>query len=243
MPDSVWRPVVFGGFVIAQAVMAAAQAIGDGRRIHSLHAYFLRPVRAGGIRYDLTRVREGRTLSAVRVDGSQEGKDVLTMTCSSGADADGYEYQAARTMDVREPDEGSLGRIGPWLVDLLGPTAPDADGARRSTHRMWFRSDGPLPEDAHTRAAFVAFASDITWTGGRPLHLDGDTRGMISVDHAIWFHRPLDPHRWTYYDVHSPINAAGRGLLHGAMYNESMQLCASVTQEMILQRYEDAEPR
>ena len=35
---------LFGGFVIAQAIVAATRNAPEGRRLHSMHAYFLRPV-------------------------------------------------------------------------------------------------------------------------------------------------------------------------------------------------------
>jgi acyl-CoA thioesterase-2 len=108
---------------------------------------------------------------------------------------------------------------------------------------MWFRTSAPLPDDEHLRTAFTAFATDITWSGGRPLHLDGDGRGLISLDHAVWFHRPMRVDEWCYYDVHSLINAAGRGVLRGEMYSADGRLCASVAQEMIVRRHENGAAR
>ncbi len=39
---------LFGGFVIAQAIAAATRDAPEGRRLHSVHAYFLRPVTTKG---------------------------------------------------------------------------------------------------------------------------------------------------------------------------------------------------
>jgi acyl-CoA thioesterase-2 len=244
MPPDVWGPVVFGGFVIAQAVVAATRQAPEDRLLHSLHAYFLRPV-AGGrpVSYRNVQLRNGKTMALRRLDAEQEGEHVLTMTCSFTADAEGYEYQATLPSDLPEPEGLPTRGIGPWVIAELGPTGPEPDGTRRSTHRMWFRTAARLPDDPHLLAAFIAFASDITYKGGRPLHLEGDTRGMISIDHAMWFHRPLRPDTWSYYDVHSLINARGRGLLRGTMYSEDGLLCVSVAQEMVLKRYEEATPR
>ena len=87
-------------------------------------------------------------------------------------------------------------------------------------------------------------ATDITGTGGRPLQLDGDVRGMISIDHAAWFHRPLRADEWHFYDVHSVVNTGGRGLLRGTMYTEDGHVAVSVAQEMLLRPYESVdEPR
>ena len=82
---------LFGGFVIAQAIIAATRDAPDGRRLHSMHAYFLRPVFAGKtITYDVRPIREGRAFTTRHVDASQDGKPVLEMSCSFTADTDGY---------------------------------------------------------------------------------------------------------------------------------------------------------
>jgi acyl-CoA thioesterase-2 len=91
-----------------------------------------------------------------------------------------------------------------------------------------------LPDDPHLHAALIAFVTDITGTGGRPLHLEGDVTGMVSIDHAAWFHRPLRADEWLFYDVHSLVNTAGRGVLRGTMYGPDRCVAVSVAQEMLL---------
>ena len=244
MPNNAWGPIVFGGFVIAHAVMAATHDAPEGRRVHSLHAYFLRPVVGGkAINYQVASLREGRTFTSRQLQASQDGKPALSMLCSFGADSDGYDYQAKMPDDVPDPTAVASETLGPWQCAVIGPSEPDANGFRSSTHRMWFRTTAPLPDDDHLAAAFTAYATDLTWKGARPLHLEGDTRGIVSVDHAIWFHRKLRPDDWCYYDVHALINAGGRGLVRGQMFSADRQLCASVVQETLLTRFEEAVPR
>jgi acyl-CoA thioesterase-2 len=93
---------------------------------------------------------------------------------------------------------------------------------------------GTLPDDPHLHAALIAFATDWTGTGGRPLRLDGDITGMVSLDHAVWFHRPARADAWHLYDVHSLVNAGGRGVLRGTMHDVERHIVASVAQEMRL---------
>jgi len=227
---------LFGGFVIAQAIVAATRAAPEGRRMHSLHAYFLRPVVAATpILYRVTTLREGRTFATRRLDATQADAPVFAMSCSFTADTEGYEYEMPVARDVPGPDELSVqGGPGPWVQALFGPTPPDADGVRQSTHRHWFRIPGPLPDDPHLHAALVGFATDWTGTGGRPLHLEGDIQGMVSLDHAVWFHRPARADAWLFYDVHSLVNAGGRGLLRGTIVDGERRIVASVAQEMLL---------
>jgi acyl-CoA thioesterase II len=227
--------VLFGGFVLAQAVYAATRAAPEGKRIHSLHGYFLRPVVAGQpLSYRVTPVREGRSLTIHQLEASQSGKSVFSMMCSFTADTDGYEYELPMS-DVPAPDQlpTSVGP-GPWEVAEVGPTPPGRDGTRASTRRAWFRIAGSLPDDPSLHDALIAFVTDMTGTGGRPLRLDGDVTGMISVDHAAWFHRRLRADEWVHYDVHSLVNTGGRGLLRGTIYTADGHVAASVAQEMLL---------
>ena len=228
--------MLFGGFVIAQAIIAATRDAPEGRRLHSLHAYFLRPVLAGKtVSYRVRPIREGRSFTSRHVDATQDGKPTLDLSCSFTADTDGYVYDLPGRTDVPrrtssrtspDPDRGSpVGSV---------PTPPAADGTRESTHRMWFRIPAALPDDAHLHTALLGFATDWTGIGGRPLHLEGDTQGMVSLDHAAWFHRPARADEWLFYDVHSLVNAGGRGLLRGAMFDQEGRVVVSVAQEMRL---------
>jgi acyl-CoA thioesterase-2 len=231
---------LFGGFVVSQAVHAATRDAPDGRRLHSLHGYFLRPVRAGRqVVYRTVSVRDGRTFAIRRLEAVQDGAPVFTMTYSFTADTDGYEYELAPMPRVPGPDELEITPgPGPWLMGRVGPTPRAADGTYASTHRVWLRIAEALPDDPHLHTTLIAFASDITGTGARPLHLDGEMRGIISIDHAIWFHRPLRADEWMFYDLHSLLNTGGRGLVRGTMRGPDGRLAASVAQELLLRPYE-----
>jgi acyl-CoA thioesterase-2 len=170
-----------------------------------------------------------------QLEAMQDGEPVFAMMCSFTADTDGYEYELAIDRDVPAPDDlpVSVGP-GPWAAAHLGPTPPAPDGTRTSTHRAWSRIPVALPDDPHLHAALIAFVTDITGTGGRPLHLEGDVTGMVSIDHAAWFHRPLRADEWLFYDVHSLVNTGGRGVLRGTMYGPDRHVAVSVAQEMLL---------
>jgi acyl-CoA thioesterase-2 len=227
---------LFGGFVIAQAIVAATRNAPEGRRLHSLHAYFLRPVFAGkSLSHRVRPIRDGRAFTSRRIEVSQDGKPVLDLTCSFTADIDRdvYVYDQPGGHDVPPPERFELEEgPGPWVAGFVGPTPAADDGTRESTHRMWFRIPHELPDDVHLHAAMLGFATDWTGTGGRPLHLEGDITGMVSLDHAAWFHRPARADEWLYYDVHSLVNAGGRGLLRGEMRDEEGRVVISVAQEM-----------
>jgi acyl-CoA thioesterase-2 len=233
--------VLFGGFVLGQSVAAVTADAPPGRRLHSLHAYFLRPVltAAGPVQYELRPVRDGRAFSSRHLTATQGGKPVLEALCSFTEDTDGYVYDVAapsglppRDDAAVEPDSGP----GPWVAHFLGPSELRADGTYESTDRKWFRIPAALPDDPHLHAALLTFASDWTGVGGRPLLLDGEIGidGMVSLDHALWFHRPARADDWLYYDVESLVNAGGRGLLRGVMRDADGRIVLSIAQEMKL---------
>ena len=217
----------------------------SGRRLHSIHAHFLRPVQGGAdIAFHSEVVKAGRTLGLHLVTASQDGKAVITMTCSFTADTDGYVYDlsgipagVALPDDLPEPDE-VRDEPGPWDVRWVGPSAPRPDGTREATHRHWFRLPRDLGDDPHLHAALLGYATDWTGIGGRPLDLDGDTTGMISLDHAAWFHRPARADEWLLQDVQSLVNAGGRGTLRGVIRDIDGRIVASMAQEMLLRRDE-----
>jgi acyl-CoA thioesterase II len=227
---------LFGGFVIAQAIIAVTRDAPDARRLHSLHAYFLRPVLAGmPVHYIARPVREGRSFTTRRLEASQDGKGVVDMSCSFAMDTDGYVYDQPARRPVPAPTDLAVEPgPGPWVAAFVGPTPAAPDGTRESTHRMWFRVPTALPDDTHLHTALLGFATDWTGIGGRPLHLEGDTTGMVSLDHAAWFHRPARADQWLFYDVHSLVNAGGRGLLRGTMRDTDGHVVVSVAQEMRL---------
>ena len=234
---------IFGGFVLGQAVHAATRTAPDHGRIHSLHAYFLSPMLAGPpVDYDVQPLRDGRSFSSRLLHATQEGRPVFTMTCSFTADGEGYEYGGLLDPHVPGPDASNPELDdGPWEIGNLGPTEPGADGVHDSTHRIWIRAGAPLPDDPHLHDALLAFMTDVTFTSTRPLRLEGDTRGIVSLDHTIHFHRQARADDWLFYDCHSVVNTMGRGVLRGSMYTTDRRIAASVTQETLLLPYEQFE--
>jgi acyl-CoA thioesterase II len=236
-----YGPVVFGGVGLALTITAACRDGPRGSRLHSLHAHFLRPVHGGKeIAFRTDVMKAGRAFSLHLVTASQDGKPVITMTCSFTSDTEGYVYDVSGIPDgvplpgeLPEPDDLD-DEVGPWDVRWLGPSQLRPDGTREATHRHWFRMPRALGDDPHVHTALLGYATDWTGVGGRPLRLEGDTSGMISLDHAAWFHRPARADEWLLQDVQSLVNAGGRGTLRGVIRNMEGQIVASMAQEMLL---------
>ncbi len=87
-------PRIFGGLVIAQALMAAYETVED-RVCHSLHAYFIRPGDVSiPVLYEVDRSRDGGTFTTRRVIAIQNGKQIFNLAASFQVMEEGLEYQS-----------------------------------------------------------------------------------------------------------------------------------------------------
>ncbi len=254
-------PRVFGGQVLAQAVLAARATVED-RLIHSLHAYFLR---AGDpeapIVYDVDRSRDGRSFTSRRVVAIQHGRPIFTLAASFQVGQGGFEHQFGMP-DVPAPDELAppapvapeqladvpqklrrwFTRFGPFefrQVEALDPIAPEP---RPPFRQLWFRLKGEVPDDEGLHRALLAYASDFHLIGTATLPhgwslLDGRLI-VASLDHAMWFHRPVVVTDWLLYDCDSPSTSGSRGLARGLIYDRQGRLVASTAQEGMIRRRE-----
>jgi acyl-CoA thioesterase-2 len=101
--------------------------------------------------------------------------------------------------------------------------------------RVWLRADGPLGDDPAVHAAVLAYASDLTLLSASVLPHGtwiGDPRLQpASLDHAMWFHRPLRADEWLLYDQVSPSASGGRGFATGHLFATDGRLVATAVQE------------
>jgi acyl-CoA thioesterase-2 len=244
---------VFGGQVLAQSLIAAMRTVHDARDVHSMHAYFLRPGDADTpITFGVQRLRDGRSFSARRTHAYQNGVPILSMIASFQEPDAGIFHQDTMPEDV--PDPESL----PSTADLLGgldhpvarawaydrpfdirhidaPLYLSNEGAQEPRNAVWMRSFGPMPADPTLHRAALAYASDYTLLEPilRPHGLSWIRPGMsvASLDHAMWWHRPVRVDEWLLYVQSSPSASGARGLATGRIFNRDGALVASVAQE------------
>src|SRR2546423_782878 len=88
------RQRVYGGQVAGQALVAAGRTVDDDRRVHSLHAYFLRPGDVSvPILYQVDRIRDGRSFTTRRVVAVQRGRAIFNLSASFHVEEEGLEHQ------------------------------------------------------------------------------------------------------------------------------------------------------
>ncbi len=249
---------VFGGQVAAQAVTAAQLTVPAERHIHSLHAYFI----LGGdpaipIVYDVENVRDGGSFTTRRVAARQHGEIIFYMTASFQKDEDGWDHQDAMP-DVPGPHDSTplldlVEALNPAEADRMrrewssfdlryvADERTDADRARQpAVQRMWFRANGDLPASPIVHTAAFTYISDFSLLGVALLphgELLGSPRVQpASLDHTIWFHRPITADQWLLYDQTSPSASGARGLATARVFAEDGTLVATVAQEGLIRR-------
>ena len=245
---------VFGGQVIAQALVAASRTV-EGRAAHSLHGYFLLGGEPGiPIIYEVERIRDGISFATRRVVAIQHGRPIFTMSASFHAAEAGLEHQLPMP-DVTGPEnlpsdtqaKQQIFAVLPEAVRSyferdrpieLRPVEYDRyRGEKRPDGRfhVWIKAAAPLPDDPAIHAAVLAYASDMTLLDtslvphGRSL-LEPDFMAA-SLDHALWLHRPFRADEWLLYAQDSPHLANSRGFARGAIFTRAGVLVASVAQE------------
>jgi acyl-CoA thioesterase II len=237
---------LFGGQVAGQAMQAAAATVEADHDPHSLHASFLRPGRRGvPVIYQVDRIRDGRSFTTRRVVAIQQGEAIFSLTASFHALEESPEHQLPLPPDVPPPDQCEREDPGshhshhhPFDIRELEPPAVVDGRPGASTRRMWVRTDGRLPDESSIHASVVAFLSDMGPVGAarRALRRKGEEGDMMgaSLDHTLWFHRPLRADEWLLYDLEAVAVAGARGLSRGTLSTEDGVLVASVAQEVLL---------
>ncbi|GAA4528197.1 acyl-CoA thioesterase II [Amycolatopsis samaneae] len=244
---------VFGGQVAGQALVAAGRTVPADRRVHSLHAYFIR----GGdpsvpIIYEVDRIRDGRSFTTRRVVAIQHGKAIFSLSASFQKDETGIEHAEAMP-DVPAPEslptlmeraEGYfLGHHAqPRPIDLRYVNDPpwvtrDTD-EHPARNQVWMRADGRLGDEQLLHVCVLTYASDMTLLDSvlarHGVYWDLDKVLGASLDHALWFHRPFRADEWFLYDSASPTASGARGLATGRFFAADGTLIATVVQEGLL---------
>ncbi len=224
------HPGLYGGQVAAQALVAAAGTVAGDRLPHSLHGYFLRRGDARlPVTFDVERDRDGHSYSARTVVARQEDRVVFRMTASFARPEEGPDRQAVVMPAVGDPEDAQP--LPPVLpgVEVRDP-APST--GRAHPMRTWVRAPGAADGDALHHAAVLVYVSDL-FTGLADL-MGPRVRAMASLDHAVWFHRPVRMDDWVLVDDVGTTLSAARGWYTGTLFDRSGAVLATCAQEMVI---------
>ncbi|MFW6599819.1 acyl-CoA thioesterase [Propionibacteriaceae bacterium Y2011] len=252
----------FGGQVLSQALVACGRTVEPDRIPHSVHAYFLLPGSTDApILYDVQNIRDGGSFSFRRVEARQHGKVIFYLTTSCHGVEQGFEHADPAPDGVPAPDD--CPRLADLMAELSGrpaerwerewgaldvryvgdsrPGGRLVDPRHPARAQVWVRTAGTLPDDPALHRAVLAYASDLTLLGVSTVPhgvVIGSKRlQAASIDHAMWFHRPIRVDDWILYDQVSPSAAGGRGMSSGRLFADGV-LGASVAQEGLIRPVE-----
>jgi acyl-CoA thioesterase-2 len=255
-------PRTFGGQMMAQAFVAASRTLNRDLPPGAISAHFI----AGGdpakdLELHVVRLRDERRFANRRVDVMQ-GDELLTTAMVSFVDGGrGLEHgikppQVPEPLSLPKIDDLLIGyeQTVPQFVEALRPIewrytndpawVMRSKGERLEHNRVWLKADGPMPDDPVLHAAALAYASDTTVLDSiittHGLSWGYDRIFAATVNHSVWFHRPIRFDEWVLYSTTSPVAADSRGLGTGHFFDQSGQMVATVVQEGIIKYFPGA---
>ena len=250
---------LYGGQIVAQTARAAANTIDglggpDGFAINSLRAYFIRPGDASQpIQFDVERLRTGRGFATRRVLARQADGAILNLEASFQRPQDGPDIDSSPMPVVPGPDDVATSNWTPLFERKPLMQAQMPDDGRRGAHRemYWMRSNAALGDDQVNHCCAAAYMSDDLPCdavarahpgGGGDLPTDHPqwfaefkkSWFSASLDHAMWFHRPMRADTWQLFDCSCVTYAGGRGLTVGNVYALDGTHVCTFTQEAVV---------
>lgn len=251
-------PQVFGGQVLGQALTAAAATVA-GRVVHSLHAYFLRRGDINApIIYQVDRSLDGHSFTNRRVVAIQHGEQIFNMTTSFQVSEGGFDHQIdmpqvpppeslpdpAPAPELLEKLPEKVRRFfsqqRPFEFRLVQPVDYLKPRPAPPLRQIWVRAVGKLSDNEMLHRRLLAYVSDFflldTATLPHGTSFLKPSLIMATIDHAMWFHRPLRVDDWLLCAMESPSASGARGFARASIFARDGRLVASAAQEGLIRQ-------
>jgi acyl-CoA thioesterase II len=208
----------------------------------NMHLQFLRGGEAGeSVDYTVTRVFDGRTAAARRVDSHQDGRLLTTATVSFAIDLPGPEHGRRSSLPWDPdalPQTGPAGPAPSMPLDEIDIRIADEGSGDGFVRRLWWRATVPLPDDALVHTLVAAYVTDV-YMIDPALQVHGHsmkarTHRSGTTDSSIWFHRPTRADQWNLLESTSPAAARGRGVVTGSLIRADGVIAATLAQEGLI---------
>ena len=237
-------PHRFGGLTLAAVTLLAGRSCPD-KRLRSSHMWFLRgtPVDTP-FQLEIERIRDGRMLSHRRVKLVHEDKLLVEFTASYTSDTEGM-GAPSMTMQPGLPqpedlmhEEELAKKLGWewWSKEgyewrLVGTPYKYGTGTSRTWHG-WVKPFEPFKAEDAVHASAFAYMSDNHSEYGAGLHNEKfDHDSYVSLDNAIWAHRPIVWHDWLLVSSTCDIGVDGRVFTRRNVFTRDGDLMATIAQE------------
>ncbi|MEO3757288.1 acyl-CoA thioesterase domain-containing protein [Mycobacterium sp. B14F4] len=232
----------YGGQFVAQSLAAAWRTVDADRLPTNVHLQFLRGGEAGDdVEYRVTRVFDGRTSSARRIDSHQRDRLLTTATASFAVPARGPEHGRRQAMP-HDPDAlpqtGPAGPAPSMPLDELDIRIADDSSGGEFVRRLWWRATVPLPDDPALHTLIAVYVTDVYMIDpALQVHghsMQARTHRSGTTDSAIWFHQPVFADEWNLLESTSPAAARGRGVVTGSLIRADGVVAATMAQEGLI---------
>lgn len=248
---------IFGGQLLAQAIYAACATV-DQYAPHSLHAYFLQTGDSGRqVEIEVEHVRDGRSMATRQVRVAQGGRTLLTALASFHRNPSEPELRSGH-VDVPPPEEMPL--LQHWVHHVPPPMRRNAQtwidvppalemriaepttflGGRQTSgpRSHWMRMPRAITDKPALHTAILAYASDYLMLDmalrSHPQPADYGSIAAVSLDHAIWLHRPVQFDQWHLYTQETAAITGHRAMVRGSIRDAAGRMVASTAQEVLI---------
>ena len=250
---------VFGGQVIAQALVAAYRTV-ETRICHSLHAYFIRPGDPTvPILYEVDRSRDGKSFTTRRVTAVQHGEQIFNLAASFQVPEEGYVHQSPMPKTKKPAELKSEDELRAMAKDHI-PKEFQKQFARPRPIELKPVDPRQMISPAKTereesRCGCACAARSIrptspcsnacsptppTWASSTPRPSRTASTGSPAA--CRWPRSttrcgstsPSISPNWLLYTMDRPSASGARGFNRGEIFTEAGKLVASVTQEGLM---------
>ncbi|MGE2690722.1 acyl-CoA thioesterase [Mycolicibacterium pulveris] len=231
----------YGGQFVAQSLAAAFHTVDTDRLPTNMHLQFLRGGEAGDdVDYRVTRVFDGRTASARRVESHQNGRLLTTATVSFATELPGPQHGRRPSADDPEtlPRTGPAGPAPSMPLDELDIRIADSGVGDEFVRRLWWRATVSVPDDPLLHTLLAVYVTDVYMIDpALQVHghsMQARTHRSGTTDSSIWFHRAVRADQWNLLETVSPAAARGRGVVMGSLIRADGVVAATVAQEGLI---------
>lgn len=236
---------LYGGHIVAQALRAAAFTVNEEMVPHSLRAYFIRRGNSKQpVRYEVDRIRNGKSFTTRRVVARQDDGAILNLEASFQRYEESNDVATVESQQhLPTPetiDESS------WSTFLQRRTLPPdtlAGQHRDGWGRVaaWMRVKDSFGDSELLNRCALAYLSDdlpiesvMSAVPELQKASNEGRRFSASLDHTVWFHRPVRAHEWHFYEMTCHTYVGGRGLTVGYVFGADGIHVATVAQESLV---------